>query len=138
MKKHAIHQKGFTLLELLVVIAVIGILASLSVVSYRSHIVQSNRQAGQASLLLAQQAMERSFLRTGAYTLVNADLAPFEPSVTPQVYTLNVVIGKVSGYTLTATPVGSQAADAACGALSITNTGIKSAAVAANTFMCWR
>lgn len=138
MKKHAIHQKGFTLLELLVVIAVIGILASLSVGNYRSHIVQSNRQAGQASLLLAQQAMERSFLRTGAYTLVSADLAPFQPSVTPQVYTLNVVIDATSGYTLTATPVGSQVSDADCGALSLTNTGNKSAAVAANALMCWR
>ena len=65
-------QAGFTLLELLAVIAIVGILASISIGQYKQHIVQSNRRAAVASLYAAQQIMERTRLQTGQYADLTA------------------------------------------------------------------
>lgn len=138
MKKRKIHpQTGFTLLELLVVIAVIGVLASLAVSRYQTHIISANRQAAVATLQLAQQSMERGFLRSSSYVnaMDNAQLAAIT-AMMPASHTFAQSGVAQNAYTLTATPTATNP-DALCGVLRIDQTGLRS--VGSGTVdECWR
>lgn len=122
-------QSGFTLLELLLVIAVIGILASLAVAGYRSHLQTANRQAAVATLQLAQQAMERGFLRSSTY--VNAVTATQFNEMMPASHTFNISSATANTYELSATSV----TDTLCGKMTIDQTGKKEPA--AHIQECW-
>ena len=124
-------QTGFTLLELLAVVAIVGILASISIGQYNQHIVQSNRRAAVASLYAAQQIMERTRLQTGQYAdLTAGQIASI--STQGQIYTF-ASNAQNNGYTLTATPPANQP-DTECGVLSITDSDKRSEPVD----VCWQ
>lgn len=150
--KNKKNQAGFTLLELLVAIAIVGILASLAVGRYRSYIVESNRNNARTALLLAQQMMERNFLQSSTYT--NGLAAGQITSVSNvfganPAYQISIPNDKTypltdTFYTIKATPIGGQADDA-CGVFTITKTGQKGVisenGVATATLTaaeCWR
>ncbi|MCE1161153.1 MAG: prepilin-type N-terminal cleavage/methylation domain-containing protein [Burkholderiales bacterium] len=128
-------QFGFTLLELLTVVAIVGVLASIAIGQYNQHIIQSNRRAAVASLYAAQQIMERTRLQTGEYQLLNAaQLANL--STQGQTYTLASSLEN-NGYTLTATPPANQP-DTECGVLSITQSDKREVTGSASVTECWQ
>jgi type IV pilus assembly protein PilE len=63
-------QQGFTLIELMVVVAIIGILASVAYPSYIDQVRKGNRVEGKAALMRASQSMERFFTARGRYPSV--------------------------------------------------------------------
>ena len=130
-------QRGFTLLELLVVVAVIGILASLSVTSYRSHLVTANRQAAVATLQLAQQIMERNFLRNSTYAgaLSEPQLKAIYATL-PESHTFLEPNGNQTTYVLTATPT-TQTPDPLCGTLTINQSNLKTISGTGTIDECW-
>jgi type IV pilus assembly protein PilE len=134
---------GFTLLELMIVLVVMGILAAIAITSYSRYGFRARRSDGQKLLMAIANAEERYFALHNAY----ADLATigysttitatsensyYTASVTPA--TVNAVAAQ--GYTATATPVGSQARDT-CGALTVTDTGLKGPAGTTANGVCW-
>jgi len=125
---------GFSLVELMVTVAVIGILASIALPSYNEHVRKSRRAGGTACAAAIAQGMERYY--TTALTYVGAPAAAtLDDRCDPdalQFYTMGVdtVAGKT--YRVTATPTGRQSGDT-CGVLSINQTGTKSPATAG----CW-
>lgn len=129
-------SSGFTLIELMIVVAIIGILAAIAYPSYQEQIRSSRRADGQGALLTAAQAMERYFTENGTYVGATAGVtfpaqAPFDG--TTKYYTLSLTAQDATSFTLQAAPTGAQVGDR-CGNMTVTNTGARSAAEAD----CWR
>jgi len=123
-------QSGFTLLEMLFVIGMIGVLAAVALARYDNHITSSSRQAARAALLLAQQSMERAFLQNGTY--VGAVLPAVQPN---NPFVIALVNPTATTYTLQATP---NTADADCGILSVNQAGMRGATGSVGALGCWQ
>lgn len=120
----SLHSRGFTLIELMVTVVIIGILATIAYPSYTRLIQASHRADAQASMLEVSQAMERCFTEQNVY---NDAACPSTPDDTERyVVTLTAT---ATGYTVTATPqaTGGQNNDR-CGTMTITHLGIQSPA----------
>ncbi|MGB0496320.1 MAG: type IV pilin protein [Kangiellaceae bacterium] len=130
---------GFTLLELMIVLAIIGVLASIAYPAYDQYTVRAKRSDGMAALNLAAQAMERFRANNYSYetgddiTQVFSDQVPVDGGTA--YYQLSVV-DDAATYTITATPLGVMAGRD--GALSITNAGVRNWTDADGTLhTCW-
>lgn len=118
---------GFSLIELMVVLVVLGIVASVAFPSYFEYRMRANRSAAQQFMMTVANRQEQYVLDARAYTgtigagglglTVPADVAPL--------YAITVALqpGPPPGFTITATPSGYQAKD---GVLTLTSTGVRS------------
>lgn len=138
-------QRGFTLIEVMIVVAIVGILAAIAYPSYMEHIRKGNRADAEASLMQLSQFMERYYTGTGHYskTAAQTDVPdnPAPPYPTGTNYTFTITVGDAgTSYKATATPnnPGVMANDK-CGNLTLTNTGLKGqTGTGVTTADCWR
>ena len=133
-------QRGFTLVELMVTVMIVGILAAVAYPSYQAHITKTHRNAAKACLSQYAQFMERYYTTNLSYAGANdiiVQLACRNESGMNQRYTFSVGTPTASAYTVTATPTGVQASrDTKCGTLGMTNTGDRTAS-GTSTAGCW-
>lgn len=128
-------QKGFSLLELIVVVAILGVLAAIAIPMYSNYRTKAFRTAAKVNLVEGAQNMERYFTRNNTYT----GAAVGDPAVGDQVlqwtegrrYQLTIQASTATSFTLRATP---QFSESTCGFLEITQTGAKSSEFAGP---CW-
>jgi len=118
------RQSGFTLLELMIVLVVVGILASIAIPSYRDSIRKSNRRAAQAVLMDIANRERQYFIANRAFA-TEAELAYALPAEVAGKYTFTVTPDNAAtppNFVIDFTAVGSQAAD---GDLSLNSEGEK-------------
>ena len=119
---------GITLIELMIVIAVVGILASIAYPSYQTHVTKTHRGESAATLLESSQIMERFFSETGAYTGAPLPFTQSPNDGSSAKYNIAYAAGSptATAYTIVATPTGSQASnDTKCAALTLSSTGVQ-------------
>jgi type IV pilus assembly protein PilE len=150
------NQIGFTLIELMIAVAIIGILASIAIPSYQDSVKKSRRADAKSALLSLANAMERHFTETSSYCDVGGggsgvvvtdcgdatvkdtgvpngtELGYSIPTETASFYTVTINVVTPSSYTLKAAPAGAQVGDI-CGDLTLKHTGEKSP----STSGCW-
>lgn len=127
------HKRGFTLIELMIVITIVAILAAIAYPSYQNYILKSRRVDAEGNLLELGQYLERYFTENGRYDQDRGGTAvslPFNKSPkegTATFYNLAFTAGEPTATTfeLSASPAGSQAEDTDCGVLSLDHTGTK-------------
>lgn len=131
---------GFTLIELMIVVAIVGILLAIALPSYRSYVQRGDRAAARAALSEAQQFMERYY--TVNNTFASASLPSRFSSVPTGAPKYSITVGNLATttFTLTATPIGTVEK---CGNLTLTHTGVKGVSVPsspteADIAECWR
>lgn len=118
--------RGFTLIELMIVVVVIATLVGLAFPSYIEFIVRARRSDGQALLLDTAARQERFFFNTNTYTTDTNALGFNNPAKSPdEHYTLSVINADQASYTLRASPNGDQVNDTSCGYLQLTSQGTK-------------
>lgn len=137
-------EHGFSLIELMIAVAVVGILAAIAYPSYQDYVRKSRRSAAQSVLLEVAQKEQQIFLDIRGYAAA-ADNAAIQtsplrvalPSDIGNFYDFSVTVSTPSGappeFLAEANPKSGQSADK-CGKMSITHLGVKSAAVSSG---CW-
>lgn len=138
--------RGFTLIELMVTIAIIAILAGIAWPSYEDTVRRSKRQTGIQVMMLAQAHLEKCYSKVRDYTDTTCNLpaAISNPVAPNDKYAVANLAGDfvrtASTYSLTYTAQGDQVNDKNCRKFTITNTGKKTAVdstAADSTATCW-
>ena len=136
------RARGFTLIELMIVVTVIAIISAVAYPSYQAYIVKANRAEGRQAILAAAQQLERYFTNNNTYTsdLTVAGYKGFSgESAANSKYNLVVTpggAGIATSYVITATPTFS---DTVCNLLTYTQAGTKGIAGGSETDVskCW-
>ena len=107
------QNRGFTLIELMIIVVIIAILATIAYPSYQSNVRKAKRNDAIEALLRIQLAQEKWRVNDTDYaTLVELG----NPSTADDFYTISIPVNTASGYTIRATAVGDQLNDSEGGA----------------------
>lgn len=133
MKPAPQGRPGWTLIELLIVLTLMGLCAGLAVPSYQGLLQRSQRTQARMLLLQTAQGLERATGVQGSYP---ASLPATSGTLDAPAYQLSLVSDGMH-YVLTATPWGAQAGDA-CGAFTLSDTGVRGVVNARlSASACW-
>ena len=130
--------RGFTLIEMLIVLVVIAILAAVALPSYRQFIARGHRAEAKAALLQVVQWMERANTANGEFPTGQPTVLMLQ-ALKPPHYTLSLQPSTASGFTVIATRADVMLGDA-CGDLTLTHTGTRGAtgySVSNVARQCW-
>jgi type IV pilus assembly protein PilE len=154
--------RGFTLIELVVAMLIIGVLASIAIPNYTAYVGRSKRAAAKTVLVDTANALERNYTTFGCYNktavavcqsqaagsdyALGTSVAPADGRAS---YSVDIAYGGATGqqFTLTATPCGTSGAcpagsdaftDADCGALTLTQAGARGITGTSTVGVCWQ
>ena len=132
-------RRGFTLIELIIVVAIITILVGVAFPAYTESVRKASRSDAKAELTDVAQRLQRCFTAYSTYNNSGCGVATEYGggSVISQegLYNVTATINATT-FTLTAAPAGKQASDK-CGSLAQTNTGLRGVSTSASVDECW-
>ena len=134
---HLDTTRGFTLIEVMIVTAIIGILVAVAYPSYGKFVIESRRTDGHLALMVASQAMERC--KSTRYSYANCDLSEMDQTSPEKYYTLKVE-KTATTFTLTASPEDQQKSDTECPTITLNHLSVKGPANPNGTdpSLCWK
>ena len=133
----AIFRNGFTLIELMVAVAIVGILSAIAYPSYQQYVLKTHRAEASKLLLTAANIQERQLADHGRYTDNVAVLGVAPDGITASGrYQLQVLLSDASSYTLEAIAQGPQRADNDCLVFTLEHTGQRNRSMPSSLF-CW-
>lgn len=133
-------QRGVTLLELMIVLVIVGILATVAFPSYKAYVDRAKRAEAKALMMEAAARLERYFFDNNQYTTDATDLgySAANPLSEEGNYNLSLAAGATgsinTSYALTAAPVAPHN-DATCGSLTLDSRGAQGSSTGAS--LCW-
>jgi type IV pilus assembly protein PilE len=152
---HRAKPAGFTLIELMIAVAIVGILATIAATSYQRQVMQSHRTDARTALLDLAGREEKLFSTTNLYSAIPSVLGygtattavsfPVGSSNGTNYYDVLITTpdplqpANPNSYSITATPIAGspQAADTTCTSLTVNQLGQQTATPPANTATCW-
>ena len=142
--RNATRTAGFTLIELMITVAVVAILGTIAMVSYTKQIQKSRRTDARSAIMDLAGREEKLFSTVNAYSAtpselgytVNPDTFPF--NLPNNDYQISLTIGAPPvSYSITATAINAQAGDTACASLGLDQLGTQSNTGTDTTSACW-
>ena|SRR3989338_8337717 len=136
--KHSIHfLKGFHLIEILIVLAIVGILAAFSIPLYSQYRMQERRQEAAQILSQLAIAMEKYQVEQNTYQDATLNLLHFKELIADHRYQLIIQSATENDYFLVAKPLETQAENDPCGALTLNSRGEKGITGTEKIEDCW-
>ena len=130
------RNEGFTLIELITVLAIVGILTAVAAGYYGNQVMSSNRTEGRAALTQTAGSLERCRSLYGSYNHANCNVVTAFNTESGH-YAISAATLTATAFTLNAAPQNAQAGDTGCATLSYTNTGLRGTSGTLTVADCW-
>ncbi len=136
-KSHSFANRGFHLIELLIVMSLIALLTTISAPIYSHFMLQAHRLEASLALQKASLSLEYYYQEHGTYVGANLTTLHIPTDLAKHQYEIRLEQATSLDFLLIAEPLDKQTADVACGALTLNALGIKNIRGNGNAFECW-
>ena len=142
----SVRHRGFTLIELMIVVVIASILVGIAVPSYTSQVRKSRRTDARNALMDIASREERYLSVSNSYSATPSDVGysgAWPQTLLDGYYIVNVAVnapGAANSFLITATTTGIQVSDTDCATFTVNQQGVQTAAnsaAVANTATCW-
>jgi type IV pilus assembly protein PilE len=130
------RTRGFSMIELMIVVVIISILAAIAIPSYRQYVLKGHRSEATRALQDLASRQENYYFSNNEYTDNLADLGA-SASIAGVYFTVAIPSASSSDYEITATARGTQTQDGACTAFALYRSGAKDSTGTATSDTCW-
>ncbi len=130
---------GFTLIELMIAVAIVSILAAVALPSYQQHVMKTRRALAKGCLIELGQHMERQYTTSMSYASATLPITSCtEDLVSSYTFAFGAGQPTATTYLINATPAGPQSGDTQCGTLGLTQNGTRSVSGNLSSQVCWK